>query len=190
MTEPDVEAEVMRRSLCWAQGPRQSRELADHALGDLGRQQRLAGGDRAHRLQQLLRRVVLEHEAAGAGVERVEDVLVQRERRQDEDARRVLAGEDAPRRLQAVELGHADVHQHDGRIEARHLGDRLAARAGLRDDLDVRLAGEQHAEAGPDHGLVVGDQDADAHVGFPFTGRRTSSRNPKPFAAPAVTWPP
>ena len=34
---------------------------------------------------------------------------------------------------------------------------------GLGDDLDVLLAAEQHAEAGPDHGLVVGDEHADAH---------------------------
>ena len=34
---------------------------------------------------------------------------------------------------------------------------------GLRHDLDVLLAGEQHAEPGADHRLVVGDEDADGH---------------------------
>ena len=39
-----------------------------------------------------------------------------------------------------------------------------SAVAGLGDDLDVLLAGEEHAEAGADHRLVVGDEDADAHA--------------------------
>ena len=47
-------------------------------------------------------------------------------------------------------------------LEARGLVDRLEAVARLGDDLDVRLVGQQHAEAGADHRLVVGDEDADA----------------------------
>ena len=48
-------------------------------------------------------------------------------------------------------------------MEARGLVDRLEAVARLGDHLDVLLAGEQHAEAGADHRLVVGDEDADRH---------------------------
>ena len=48
-------------------------------------------------------------------------------------------------------------------LEARGLVDRLEPVARLGDDLDVLLAGEQHAEAGADHRLVVGDEDADGH---------------------------
>ena len=71
--------------------------------------------------------------------------------------------EDAPRRLEPVELGHADVHQDDGRVEARRLVDRLEPVARLGDDVDVLFAREQHAEAGADHRLVVGDEHADRH---------------------------
>src|SRR3954467_7565062 len=39
------------------------------------------------------------------------------ERRQDQDPRRRVALEDAPRRLEPVELRHADVHQDDVRVE-------------------------------------------------------------------------
>ena len=46
--------------------PRDARELRDHAPGDRRREQRVAAGDRADRGDQLLGRVVLEHEAAGA----------------------------------------------------------------------------------------------------------------------------
>ena len=48
-------------------------------------------------------------------------------------------------------------------VEARRLVDRLEPVARLGDDLDVRLTREQHAEACPDHRLVVGDEDAHAH---------------------------
>ena len=50
--------------------------------------------------------------------------------------------------------------------------------ARLRDHLDVLLAGEQHAEAGPDEGLVVGDEDADRHAAWSAIGRRAPRTNP------------
>ena len=74
-----------------------------------------------------------------------------------------LVGQDAPRRLEAVELGHADVHQDDVGPQRAHLVDRLAAVRGLADDLDVGLGVEDHAEAGAHERLVVDEQDAD-HV--------------------------
>jgi hypothetical protein len=83
--------------------------------------------------------------------------------RQDQHPRRVIGANDPPGGLESVELGHADVHQHDGGSEAGRLADGLDPVARLGDDLDVGLAGEQHAEACADHRLVVGDEDADAH---------------------------
>ena len=72
-----------------------------------------------------------------------------------------VGGEDAPGGLQAVELGHADVHQDDVRMEARGLADGFDAVVGLGDHLDVVLVCEQQPEAGAHHRLVVGDEDAD-----------------------------
>ena len=94
-------------------------------------------------------------------LQRLVDVLVEVEGGEDQDRARRVGGEDAPRRLEPVELGHADVHEDDGRLEARRLVDGLEPVARLGDDLDVLLAGEQHAEAGADHRLVVGDEHAD-----------------------------
>ena len=105
--------ELLRR-----RGPRHPGELLDHAPRDRGREKRVAGGDRADRGDQLLGRIVLEDEAAGAGSERLVDVLVEVERREDQDPRAAVGGEDAPGRLEPVELGHPDVHQDDGRVEA------------------------------------------------------------------------
>ena len=54
--------------------------------------------------------------------------------------------------------------------------------ARLRDDVDVGLAGEQHAEAGADHRLVVGDEHADGHRPPPSSGKLVLSTKPPPFA--------
>ena len=65
-------------------------------------------------------------------------------------------------------------------------------RAGLGDDVDVGLAGEQEAEAGADHRLVVGDEDADGHgrPRGPSSGKLVVSTKPPPFAVPALISPP
>ena len=82
-----------------------------------------------------------------------------------------------------VELGHPDVHQHDARLQAGRLLDGLAAVGGLADDVDVGLAGQQHAEAAADHRLVVGDQDPDRHDWSRPTGRLARRTKPRPPGA-------
>ena len=67
----------------------------------VGREQRLAGGDDADRLDELGGPHVLEQEPARAGADRLDHVLVEVERGQDEDARGRARAEDAdasPRR--------------------------------------------------------------------------------------------
>jgi hypothetical protein len=116
-------------------------ELLDQPLGDRRRQQRLAGGHDADARRELLGRHVLEQEAAGAGAQRLVDVLVEVERGEHEDAgRRVPArGDHLARGLDAVELGHADVHEHDVGLEPARGVDRLAAVGRLADDVEVLL---------------------------------------------------
>jgi hypothetical protein len=67
----------------------------------------VSAGDGADRGEQLLRRVVLEDEAARAGAEGRVDVLVEVERRQDQDPRASAA------RIRRVGLGEA------GRVRPR-----------------------------------------------------------------------
>jgi hypothetical protein len=111
---------------------------------------RVSSRDCADRRDQLLRRVVLEHEPARAGPERFVDVLVEAERREDQDPRRLVRRQDAPGCLEAVELGHADVHQDHVRIKTRGLGHGLESVARFRHDFHVLLAGQQHPEPGAD----------------------------------------
>jgi len=87
------------------------------ALGDGRRDQGVAGGDDVDGGDQLLRRDVLEQEAAGAGAERIVDVLVEVERGEHEHRDPLLA------------LGHLG-RGHDGRSAAsnrRVVADRAAA---------------------------------------------------------------
>jgi hypothetical protein len=99
------------------------------------------------------------------------DVLVEVEGGEDEDARRGMLGGDPSGGFDAVEVGHADVHQHDVRQHPADGVDRLVAVRSLAYDVDVGLGGEDYPEAGADELLVVGDEDAD-HGASRFSGRR------------------
>ena len=62
----------------------------DEPAGDLGRQQRVAAGDGADRVDEVLGVGILEQEAAGAGAESVEDVLVEVEGGEDDTLAEVV----------------------------------------------------------------------------------------------------
>jgi hypothetical protein len=139
------------------------------------------------RLGQELGTGVLEQEAAGAGLERAVHVLVEVEGRDDHDRERVLdvrAGEQ-PRRLDAVELGHAHVDQAYVGAQLARQRDRLAAVGGLGDHVDAGLGVEDHPEPGADELLVVGDEDPDAHL-----GSTAVTVHPRPGLGPASSVPP
>ena len=104
-------------------------------------------------MEQILDAGVLEDESGCAGPERLDDVLVETERRQDQDPR---SGQ-LPGRLDPVHARHPDVHQHDIGQVAPRLLDGLLAGAGLGDDLDVAGALEQGLEPRAEQRLVVGD---------------------------------
>jgi hypothetical protein len=118
--------------------------------------------------------------------ERVVDVLVEVERRQDQHARRAAVG-DLARGGDPVELGHADVHEHDVGREAPGAVDRLAPRGRLADDLDVGLRVQHHAEAGAGERVIVDEQDADAHAA---SGIRARTTKPRPATGRASSSPP
>lgn len=135
-------------------------ELGDQAASDRGGQERLAGRDDADRGEEVGGRGVLEQEAARPRAERRVDVGVQVEGREDQDADVREVGADPPGGLDAVHLGHADVHEDDVGAFALGQRDRLGAVAGLADGAQARRGVDQDAEAAAQQGLVVGDEDA------------------------------
>jgi hypothetical protein len=169
-------------------GSRPADVVLDQAPDDLGREQRVAGGDGAHGGGELARRRALEQEAAGARAERLIDVLVVVERGEHEDAcADAGVGLEPSRGLDPVDARHPDVHEHDvGRCAQRRL-ERLGAVRGLADHRDVVLALEDRPEPAPHQRLVVGEQDPDH--GAASTGRRARTRNPPSGPGPASSSP-
>src|SRR6266540_4505954 len=96
-------------------------ELFDQAAGDRWGEQRFALGDGADGVGELFGADVFEEEAAGAGFHRVVDVFVHVEGCQHQHPGRLRVGDQAAGRFEPVQLGHADVHQHDVGLQlARH----------------------------------------------------------------------
>src|SRR5829696_5605906 len=133
-------------------------ELGDQAPGDLRGEQSLARGDDTNCRDELLSGVVLEHEAARAGAQRLVDILVEIKGGENEDARlTVRSRNDPPRCLQTIQVWHADVHEDHVGSESSGGFYRLAAVAGFTDYLDVRFGAQDRPKAGPYEFLVIGD---------------------------------
>src|SRR2546421_3677741 len=167
----------------------------DETFGDARGEQRFACGNEADRRQQLAGFSAFEEEAACPGAEGTEDVFVELEGGQHQYARVAQrgVGGDLPRGLEAVELGHADVHQYEVGTELTGERDSFESVRGLSCDFEVGLGVEQCAEAGADYWLDFGDEYADsvAHVRLPVVrGRRAWICQPPRSLGPAVTSPP
>jgi hypothetical protein len=145
-------------------GNRAAREPLDEPLRHRRRKQRLAGRDQPDSEDQLIGWAVLQQETAGSGAQRLVDVLVVAERRQDQHARGQIGVFQQPSAGgDSVHVRHADVHQRNVRPGSTCGLDRLQTILGLGHDLDVGFALEDHAQSRTDHCFVVRDQDSDAH---------------------------
>ena len=97
------------------------------------REQRLSGGHHSDGVHEVGGSGVLEDEAARSQMQRLEHVLVDLESGHHDDphgAQFGIGGE-MTQHLQAVHVGHADVQRHHVGPLAAHLGEGLAAVAGL-----------------------------------------------------------
>jgi hypothetical protein len=122
------------------------REAGDQPPGDGRVDERVARGQAPNRADQLVGRRVLEQEPAGAGAQRLVDVLVGVEGGQDQHPGAGAERHDLPRGLEAVHLGHPDVQQRDLRGVPAHQLDRLPL-ARLGHHRDVGLGLQDHPEA-------------------------------------------
>ena len=133
-----------------------------------------------HGADDLRRRRVLEQEAGRTRAERAQDELVGIEGRQDHDRGWIRLGMEQARRLDAVDLRHADVHEHDIWVVRVDGGEDTAPIVHLSDDVDVLRTREHHPQARPDKSVVVDEQDSDrlAHGDHGRVARRTKSPDP------------
>jgi hypothetical protein len=63
--------------------------------------------------------------------------------------------------LEPVQVGHADVHEHEVGPQVTGAVERDAPVGGLADHREVGLGFEDHAQTAADQRFVVGDQDPD-----------------------------
>jgi hypothetical protein len=131
----------------------------------IGGDQRVPVGSGVHGLHEQVRPGVLEQEAASAGAQGAEDVLIQVERGDDHDRHRVghVGTRQPPGHLDPVEPGHPDVDEQHVRTQPGGHLDGLYAVRGLPDDVDAGLGTEDHHQPGPHQVLVIGHDDTDAH---------------------------
>ena len=169
---------------------RPSAELFDHGTRDCWVEECVTPCDNVHAGEQFLCRRVLEQKAAGAGPKRLVDVIAKTEGREDEDAGRSLAVADPSRCFEAVDAGHADVHQHHIRLQLHRGLDRFEPVSGFRNDLDLWVDLEQLAKSGADERLVVGDDDANAQLATAPRGSRAFTLKPPSLRLPVSSVPP
>src|SRR5260221_14574945 len=105
----------------------------------------------------------LQDVALRARLQRAVDVLGAQIHGEDQHARVRALLDDAPRRLDAVELRHGDIHDDDVRAQTLRLGDRLATVTRNRDHVYVAHF-EQGPKTVPDDRVIVGKEYRDWHV--------------------------
>ena len=155
-------------------------------------QRRLAAGGGPHGPQQLAAGAVLEQVAGRAGLDRGHDVAVGVVGGQHQHPGRPgPRSDEPPDRGDAVRAGHPQVHQHHVRPQRRGPGHRLGAVAGLTDDLELGAALEDAAQAVPDDGMVVHDQQPDAVLTRSRVAASSAPRRRPPDLAPPqpAGWP-
>ena len=144
--------------------------MGDQPAGAGRRDHCIAPVHRADRGEHLLRWCILEHEAAGTGLDRLEHVLVQVERGEDDhpwglaDAASSGIGE-LGGGSETVHHRHPDIHQHHVHRMGGQQPQCLRAITGLEDHFHIRLGVDHQSEAGSDQLLVVHQGDSDRTVG-------------------------
>src|SRR5690554_2747956 len=135
-------------------------DLAHQSLLRARIQAHLAPGRGAHGLEQLVGPRLLQHVAAGAGLHHVDDQAVLQHAREGHHLHVGMVAADGARGVHTVHDGHQQVHHHHVRLQLLDLGQRFLTVGGLAHDLQVVLQIERQAQAAPDDGVIVDQQDA------------------------------
>src|SRR6266851_5793330 len=151
-TEPGHGADPLRTRLLL---------VLDQHLGGARVEEDFVLRDGADRLREVLSRAPLVHEAAGARREHVQQPILLEIAAEHENLRAVVEGSDAAHGLETPDARHDEVHQHDVRLQGPGLLNRLLPGRRLAHHTQVGLAIEQRVQAGPDHPVVVSEQDVD-----------------------------
>ncbi len=154
-----------------ANGRKRDGECVQEPAGHGRSEQSIAPGDDPDGQDQLIRPDVLQKKTAGPRTQRLDHVLVDIERREDQNPGRLVLGCQDPGGLDPIQDGHPDVHEDHVRSKASGLLDRLRSIRGLADEIYVLLRPECHVEGSSHERLVIRDQDPDRHDVLPSSGR-------------------
>src|SRR3569623_423604 len=137
--------------------------IVDQHPGDLLAEIMIAGAHRAHRAHQLPARGLLEEIALRARLKRLENMFCAVEHRLDQDTAGGAGFPYRTSRVDAVELRHGDVHDHDRWLEALLFAYRLAPVRGITDHAYVGFSLQQAAQTVPYHAVIIREKYRDCH---------------------------
>ena len=137
-----------------------SEERLEQGFGDFGCEERLVGGKRLNRFEQVTLGIGLQEEAAGSRPEEFVDQRFAVVHREDENFGPWKTPANLARHLDAVDQRQRVVDHRDVGLRFHRFDDGLLAVCGLGHDLPIGLSFEDAAESGADDLMVVGNQDA------------------------------
>ena len=147
-----------RRRRLAADGDPAGAQCLEELGRDRGGDRRLAAHHAADVLEQLLRADVLEQVAVGAGLDRLEQVVVVLGHGEHDDRRPDAGGADGGHAVHARGDGHVHVHDHEIGMERPDLLQGIAAVLALAHDGHVELGADQGRERPAEQGLVIDEQ--------------------------------
>ena len=133
--------------------------VLEHTTHDRAIEPRLAGLDLLDGLDEHVGGLILEQHAQRAAAHGVPVGRGVTNPGEDEYACRPGDRQQIGENIKAVLARHIQVQQDDIGLLTRGQPDRRIQVAGLADDVQVGLLLDEHAEPGPDHGVVVDDHD-------------------------------
>ncbi len=137
-------------------------DLLEQAARNRSRESGLPFGDAAEELHDPLGRLGLQQVARCTAANRGEEVFLGAGSREDDDLAFRRSFAQPGKRVEAVELGHRQIEQHEIGLEPPRGVDRLVAVAGLTDHVEAALT-KQGREGLSGQRMIVHDQDSSSH---------------------------
>jgi len=140
-------------------------EIRKGAPGDAAAEDDVTVGDGDDRPDDLLLARSLDQIAAGTGTHGGEEGLVVVEHREHDDGDPRRRRPELTDRVEAGRPRHPQIHEDDVSLLRDGDPDGIAAVRGLTDHLDALDAGQRRSQPVAEDGVIVGDDDAQAHAG-------------------------
>ena len=145
--------------------------IIEEDLADRGAEKRLAFSDGANGFDEIGFGGIFKQVALGAGFQGAQDVAFIGMHAEHDHENIWIGLRDLKGGFDAVEIGHADVHDDYVGLERFCKRDGFAAVAGLADDGEIGLLLDEQTETAADELVIIGEKNANFSHGW-FTGIR------------------